>query len=542
MTETAAGTERWTDASSFVQRLFEKLDSFDWAGAETICNELITRLNDASVEFPEEHAKQILKMLRKKCQFRLMELVADALIRSGQASPQIRRQYAQSMIDQGSFTSPEFLLNGLASDNSVSPGERAEANGLLGRIYKQLFVDAGGRNTPRQQRNLRKALNYYYQVYQADRSANLWHGINVVALLARARDLGISADLAEDERTLAKNILKVIETKSEAGTANAWDRATSVEANVALDQFNEAMDQLVFFLTGGEADAFETTSLLRQLSEVWQLSPESQTGAGLLTTLRAAQLKQKGGRLNLQREDISKGLETVFGRDKYDPFSWLQLGMQRCMAVARVEDLMGRRVGSGFLLDRKELFDSAGDDPLLLTNYHVISPATKPHPLSVPPDRSVAVFEALNGRRYRVNRILWCSEVEKLDATLVALEKMDPEGSPCPLKPTPAPLAAGRRVYVIGYPLGGPLSISLQDSQWLDGDDRVIHYRTPTDPGSSGSPVFDQEYWTVIGLHHRGKSDMPRLHGQTGTYEANEAISMNAIRSAIRESGTGSPN
>ena len=121
----------------------------------------------------------------------------------------------------------------------------------------------------------------------------------------------------------------------------------------------------------------------------------------------------------------------------------------------------------------------------------------------------------------------------------MTLAKMEPPGSPCPLKPAADPFdpQAKQRVYVIGYPLGGPLSISLQDSEWLDRDDRVLHYRTPTDPGSSGSPVFDQKYWTVIGLHHKGKTDMPRLGGKPGTYEANEAISIAAIRDAIRQEG-----
>jgi len=240
----------------------------------------------------------------------------------------------------------------------------------------------------------------------------------------------------------------------------------------------------------------------------------------------------------LKPEDVTGGLEAVFGHDRYQPFSWFQTGLKRCTAVARIEDFMGRRVGSGFLLDPTDIFESACDDPLLLTNSHVISPASAPFPGSIRPETAVAVFEAL-GARYRVTKLLWTSPVADLDATLVALEKMASPGSPCPLRPAADPFEpqANQRVYVIGYPLGGPLSISLQDSAWLDADESVLHYRTPTDPGSSGSPVFDQKYWTVMGIHHKGKADTPRLHGQKGTYEANEAISIVAIREAIRKSG-----
>src|SRR5262249_1501096 len=142
-----------------------------------------------------------------------------------------------------------------------------------------------------------------------------------------------------------------------------------------------------------------------------------------------------------------------------------------------------------------------------------------------------------------VDKILWTSASAdpKLDATFVSLEKVPDSPLPCPLKPEPAPFIAGnqQRLYVIGYPLGGGLSISLQDSIWLDADNTFLHYRTPTEKGSSGSPVFDQDFWTVVGLHHKGMDTMPHLHGTPGTYQANEAISISAIRQAMRNySGT----
>ena len=69
----------------------------------------------------------------------------------------------------------------------------------------------------------------------------------------------------------------------------------------------------------------------------------------------------------------------------------------------------------------------------------------------------------------------------------------------------------------------------------IDEAERLVHYRTPTDPASSGSPVFNTE-WQVIGLHHGGSTKTPRLHGP-GDYEANEAISLSAIREAMQQRG-----
>ena len=48
------------------------------------------------------------------------------------------------------------------------------------------------------------------------------------------------------------------------------------------------------------------------------------------------------------------------------------------------------------------------------------------------------------------------------------------------------------RAYIIGHPRGlSTPQFSLQDNVLLDHDDRFLHYRSPTEPGSSGSPVFN---------------------------------------------------
>jgi V8-like Glu-specific endopeptidase len=91
------------------------------------------------------------------------------------------------------------------------------------------------------------------------------------------------------------------------------------------------------------------------------------------------------------------------------------------------------------------------------------------------------------------------------------------------------------KVYVIGHPGGGALVFSLNDNDLLDHgdpDDFRVHYRTPTEPGSSGSPVFDSN-WELIALHHAGDSAIPKIHG-SGTYQANEGIALRHIGKAIR--------
>jgi V8-like Glu-specific endopeptidase len=123
-----------------------------------------------------------------------------------------------------------------------------------------------------------------------------------------------------------------------------------------------------------------------------------------------------------------------------------------------------------------------------------------------------------------------CSALDKLDVTIVSLATLPRNVSglkPAANVPLPSPKT---KAFVVGHPSSGPLQFALHDSVLLDvrDNERLMHYRTPTDPGSSGSPVFNWR-WEVIGLHHAGSPRTPRLHGY-GEYEANKAITMRAFR------------
>ena len=68
----------------------------------------------------------------------------------------------------------------------------------------------------------------------------------------------------------------------------------------------------------------------------------------------------------------------------------------------------------------------------------------------------------------------------------------------------------------------------------MDHEAPYLHYRAPTEGGSSGSPVFNAQ-WKLIGLHHAGSHQMPKLHDKKGTYEANEGIWIQSVIQLLEE-------
>jgi len=132
---------------------------------------------------------------------------------------------------------------------------------------------------------------------------------------------------------------------------------------------------------------------------------------------------------------------------------------------------------------------------------------------------------------------VWSRSYEDLDATFVTLDgepkapplELHDEAVEMPPPPDPSP-----RLYIIGHPMGRDIEFSIQDNHLLACNEKLLHYRTPTEPGSSGSPVFESQRWRVVALHHGGSSNVARIDGVNGTYEANEGIAIHAIRKRIQ--------
>jgi len=97
----------------------------------------------------------------------------------------------------------------------------------------------------------------------------------------------------------------------------------------------------------------------------------------------------------------------------------------------------------------------------------------------------------------------------------------------CPLIAAEGKIVPGEPVNIIQHPLGQPKQVVIRDNRLLDLPkptgldpklDRYAQYEADTERGSSGSPVFNDQ-WEVVALHHSGvpkTNDKGELVDQNG--------------------------
>jgi Trypsin-like peptidase domain len=543
-----------------------------------------------------DEARALLKRLRGQRAFEAMIPLADSLLRLDPQDHASRRQYAQALIETGAVSAALALLSAMVQALPETHPEWAEAWGLVGRCNKQIFVDAakaaGGSALPEQARAaLVKAVQAYARPYAANRIERYWHGVNLLALARRAEREGMFAEVAATLGpllsealpaplpalpALAQQLIDDMRTLHASRPDDGWLLASLAEA--ALGQaliagdagtapdMAQAQRWLRSYLDQPGLAAFDVASTLRQFNEVWGLGGAGAAAAapdaqGLLGLMQARLLRLPGGALELSAAQVTAiashppppdgVLEAVLGTTKAKTMAWMLGGVAAARAVAVIRKRLGSRLGSGFLVRARDLGLKANPgELLLLTNFHVVNrEGASP---GIRPDQAEVLFESVDaGRAHAVAELLWQSPVAEHDAALLRLADVPAGLEPLRLSPVlPArPPADSKeedkpRVYIIGHPGGRELSISMADNALIDHEAPPegqpaqpgvwrLHYRAPTEGGSSGSPVFNDEDWSVIALHHKGgRFGMPRLNGAIGTYAANEGLALKALAAA----------
>ncbi len=95
----------------------------------------------------------------------------------------------------------------------------------------------------------------------------------------------------------------------------------------------------------------------------------------------------------------------------------------------------------------------------------------------------------------------------------------------------------GEFVTIVQHPRGEKKQVSLRENRVVDLLDTFIHYATDTEPGSSGSPVFNDQ-WEIVALHHASVAapDRAELGGMM-----NEGIRVSSLVRTARALATALP-
>lgn len=216
----------------------------------------------------------------------------------------------------------------------------------------------------------------------------------------------------------------------------------------------------------------------------------------------------QGGALESLGTVETQFLERIIGGSNLLGIAFLEVGSTVSHTVGRIHinsQFQTLGFGTGFLVSPR----------LLLTNNHVL------------PSRESALFSVVefhfqngvDGRpltthTFELQPGVFFATHPTLDFTLVAVaEHSRAQGSTGPvplarfgfnrLSRDQGKILIGECINVIQHPDGKPKQIALQQNELIDRVDDFLHYRTDTAPGSSGSPLYNNQ-WEVVGLHHSG--------------------------------------
>lgn len=187
----------------------------------------------------------------------------------------------------------------------------------------------------------------------------------------------------------------------------------------------------------------------------------------------------------------------VAGQPTFVDVAYLAIGVERARSICRVVTHFPRGMGTGTGF-------RVGADRLL-TNYHVLFDEGDHDAAATGVEAWFDYEDDVDGTPKKIE------QVRCLPGSVVG-EKADDWAVISTADPIPAaypvlPIDRGSvpdiddRVAIIQHPGGGPKQVAFQHNLVRDVGPDVIQYWTDTDLGSSGSPVFD-ENWDVVALHH----------------------------------------
>ena len=448
-------------------------------------------------------------------------------------SLKIAHQLSQALIEQHRITEALVMLDGHVQEakDSDAPDSLHELRGKRGRAYKQLYIDARPNSHEPRLADYDNALGAYELGYERDvakivpseTNSLIWHAVNAAALRdhhsRRAPD-SQRATLRSELDALRGRVIELCDQLLRDAPDDAWVLTSAIEVRVRIEsRYDEAASLTQQLLALKDVSPFILRALLRQLRQLWEIDDTHPVFDTVM-----APLQRKLAEIDpVPRRISAAGMEKIWGDDNYLDLSVLDQIAERASGIARVErPRVGEpiAIGTAFLVAPK----------YMLTCHHVVEREQQ--------GELQVHFSTHNDGKGRTVRVVKFWEFDRydrnnqryLDVALLELEEaIEDDAAILTIDDRHAPTEDKLgRAYIIGHPQGmNTTQVSLHGSKLLTFNELVLQYHTPSSPGSSGSPVFD-EHWNVVGVHTRGHDTL--THAKTGEeFACNQAVRIHRV-------------
>lgn len=251
-------------------------------------------------------------------------------------------------------------------------------------------------------------------------------------------------------------------------------------------------------------------------------------------------LAYKNSKVTLQEYDLGTDIRNVEWKEPLSeenfekitgdsstllPIKFLEIGLDKARSVARVKVPKGSKneLGSGFLIENN----------YFITNHHVISDIESAKVATIEFDYEESIdgnvieptkysFDTSEGHFFTSKENDWTIIKVQGDANArFGFLSLNEKG-----------VKKGDFVNIIQHPGGGFKQIALYHNMVMFVGDKNIQYLTDTQPGSSGSPVFNSR-WEVVALHNSG--GMLAEPGINQKFLRNQGINIKKVIEGINE-------
>jgi endonuclease G, mitochondrial len=222
-------------------------------------------------------------------------------------------------------------------------------------------------------------------------------------------------------------------------------------------------------------------------------------------------------------------LEQVINSADFVDIRFLEAGVAAARAVGRINirNQAERVVGYGTA--------SLISNQLALTNHHVLPSAEVARRSAIEFNYQDGIDgQPLQPRLFRLDPDRFYLSDKERDFAIVAVAATEAELADFGfnrLIDVEGKAVVGEFVTIVQHPRGEKKQVSLRENRVVDLLESFLHYETDTEPGSSGSPVFNDQ-WEVVALHHASVAAPD--HAELGSI-MNEGIRVSTLVRAARE-------